>query len=132
MRIVIDTNIWIQYLIDKPPKRLDSILLDPQTEVLLSRELLDELIEVCARPKFTRYFSTDDITDLVLLLESRFPVIAVQSIVDVCRDKKDNFLLALCKDGKADVLLTGDSDILDLRKFEDTIVVSLTGLESIR
>lgn len=50
----------------------------------------------------------------------------VKSIVTVCRDPKDNFLLALSKDGKADYLLTGDKDLLDLIKFGKTQIKTIT------
>jgi len=38
--------------------------------------------------------------------------------VNACRDFKDNFLLSLCRDGKADFLITGDPDLLVIKKFE--------------
>lgn len=37
-------------------------------------------------------------------------LIEVESIVTICKDSPDNFLLALAKDSKADYLLTGDND----------------------
>lgn len=43
-------------------------------------------------------------------------LIKVECIVAICRDPNDNFLLALAKDGKADYLLTGDKDLLELQK----------------
>lgn len=53
-------------------------------------------------------------------------LIQVESIVTICRDPKDNFLLALAKDGKADYLLTGDKDLLDLIKFGKTKIKTIT------
>ena len=53
-------------------------------------------------------------------------LIEVESSVTVCRDPKDNFLLALAKDGKADYLLTGDKDLLDLIKFGKTKIKTIT------
>lgn len=53
-------------------------------------------------------------------------LIEVDSIVTVCRDLKDNFLLALAKDGKADYLLTGDKDLLTLTKFGKTKIKTIT------
>jgi uncharacterized protein len=48
----------------------------------------------------------------------------VESKINECRDPKDNFLLSLSIDGKADFLVTGDSDLLVLRKIENTQIVS--------
>ena len=61
MRLVIDTNIWIHYLIRSAHKRIDSFLTDPETELLFSKELLDEFLEVSARAKFARYFTPEDV-----------------------------------------------------------------------
>jgi putative PIN family toxin of toxin-antitoxin system len=95
MRLVIDTNIWIHYLIKSSLERVDSLFNDPETEILLSQELLDELLEVSERKKFSRYFSAKDVSELFLLLESSFPLIDVHSRIYACRDERDNFLLTL-------------------------------------
>lgn len=55
-------------------------------------------------------------------------LIEVESIVTICRDPKDNFLLALAKDGKADYLITGDNDLLVLNKFGKTKIITITNL----
>ncbi len=52
--------------------------------------------------------------------------IEVESLITVCRDRKDNFLLALAKDGKADYLLTGDKDLLELKKFAKAKIITIT------
>ena len=49
----------------------------------------------------------------------------VKSHTNICRDKKDNFLLALCEDGKADYLLTGDEDLLILKKYKKTTILKI-------
>ncbi len=53
-------------------------------------------------------------------------LIEVLSIVSVCRDPNDNFLPALAKDGKADYLLTGDKDLLELKKFGQTKIKKIS------
>ena len=52
--------------------------------------------------------------------------IEVTSEVEVCRDKKDNFLLALAKDGTASHLITGDNDLLILKTFSKTKILTLS------
>ncbi len=47
--------------------------------------------------------------------EPYIDLIEVESIITICRDPKDNFLLALAKDGKANYLLKGDKDLLELK-----------------
>jgi len=131
MRLIIDTNIWIHYLIRSSHKEIDTLLSDPKTELLLSKEFLEEFLQVTARPKFIRNFTPEDVSELLMSLESRFPVIDVISVVNACRDPRDNFLLALAKDGKADYLITGDDDLLTMKNFEGTTIISLAALEKI-
>ena len=51
--------------------------------------------------------------------------------VNKCRDTKDNYLLNLSIDGKADYLITGDKDLLVLKKIENTQIVTLKEFENI-
>lgn len=45
--------------------------------------------------------------------------------VNLSRDVKDNFLLAIAADGSADYLVTGDSDLLVLKEFGKTRIVTM-------
>ncbi|MCL2743879.1 MAG: putative toxin-antitoxin system toxin component, PIN family [Planctomycetaceae bacterium] len=53
----------------------------------------------------------------------------VVSEVNVCRDVKDNYLLALAKDGNADYLITRDKDLLTLVTFGKTRIVTMYDFE---
>jgi len=125
-RVIIDTNLWISFLITKDHSKLDKILSDKLATLLYSQELIDEFIEVAQRPKFRRYFGADDLQALLLAMSDRAIFIDVSSTVTVCRDEKDNFLLALAKDGKASHLITGDKDLLVLKRFGKTKILSIT------
>lgn len=48
----------------------------------------------------------------------------VKSQTTGCRDEKDNFLLALAIDSKADFLLTGDKDLLEIKKIGKTRIIA--------
>ena len=62
---------------------------------------------------------------MLLAFEPFIDLKNVQSIVTICRDPKDNFLLALAKDSKANYLLTGDNDLLDIKKFDKTKIITI-------
>lgn len=53
-------------------------------------------------------------------------LIHVSSRVDICRDPNDNFLLELAEDGNADYLLTGDQDLLSIRKYGNTEIIKIS------
>ena len=124
-RIVIDTNILISFLLIKKSSRFDTLIAQAEVLLLYNQELIDEFITVTKRSKFERYFDEKDIESLLLMIKNRALFIDVTSQVTICRDPKDNFLLALAKDGKATHLITGDKDLLALKKYGKTIILTL-------
>ena len=124
-KLVIDTNLWISFLISRSYSKLDKILKSGSVKLIFSQELIEEFIEVVERPKFKKIFSSSDIRNLFTDIYLYADFIEVTTSVQICRDKKDNFLLALCQDGNADFLLTGDEDLLILRKFGKTRIMTL-------
>ena len=52
---IIDTNLWISFLIKKDYSRLDTLLFSNQIKLVFSKELLEEFLSVAKRPKFRRY-----------------------------------------------------------------------------
>lgn len=124
-RVIIDTNLWISYLLSPTFKKLDPILSHKEINILFSQELLDELIEVTQRPKFKKYFDLKDVTLLLEQLRVRSIFVDVNSIIEVCRDEKDNFLLSLAEDGHATHLVTGDKDLLVIKKHKKTSILTI-------
>lgn len=61
-------------------------------KLLFSQELLEEFIEEAKRPKFKKYFSQQDIKNLLSKINTKAESITVKSTVTICRDAKDNFL----------------------------------------
>jgi putative PIN family toxin of toxin-antitoxin system len=116
-RIIIDTNLWISFLITKNFTRLDEIIFSKKCVLIFSQELLEEFLTVAKRPKFRRFFSSSDIEEILETIQEYAEFVEVTSKTEVCKDPKDNFLLSLSMDGNADFLLTGDSDLLILTKF---------------
>ncbi len=125
-KIVIDTNLWISFLLTSDYSKIDRFFLRENIVLLFSQELIDEFIEVTQRPKFRKYFSLEDLEDLLTKLRTKAEFISVNSIIEICRDPKDNFLLALAKDGKATYLITGDQDLLVLKKIGKSKVITIT------
>jgi hypothetical protein len=125
-RIIIDTNLWISFLITKDFTKLDEIIFSRHGILVFSQELLDEFLEVAKRPKFRRFFSASDIEEILETIDEYADFIKVQTQIEVCRDPKDNFLLSLSVDGNADFLLTGDKDLLDLVKFGETSIITIS------
>jgi len=125
-RVIIDTNLWISFLLTKNFSKLDQLFIDDKLVMLFSQELLNEFVEVALRPKFIKYFSPDDLQTLISRIQTKAEFINVTSSIDLCRDKKDNFLLELAVDGNASHLITGDKGLLVLKKIGDTQILTMT------
>ncbi len=124
--VIIDTNLWISFLLTNNFAKIDRLVKDNKLTLLFSQELLDEFVEVAQRPKFKKYFSTNDLQDLLSQIRIKAKFIAVTTFIDICRYKKDNFLLALAIDGKATHLITGDKDLLVLKKIDKTEIITMS------
>jgi putative PIN family toxin of toxin-antitoxin system len=127
MRIILDTNILVSGAISKRMReRLTKVLTDPGITIIANNELLKELQQVLQRPKMKRYLTNEQIESFLVFLGQRVEIVEVTSIVEVCRDPKDDYLLALCKDGQVDYMISGDQDVLALKQFEATKILSLS------
>lgn len=123
-RIILDTNLWISFLISKRQSDLDDLLKSSQVILIYSAELMDEFLEVSQRPKFKKYFDLTDLESLMLYFEKTGEFIKVTTDLKLCRDGKDNFLLNLAVDGTADFLVTGDSDLLEIGEIGKTRILT--------
>lgn len=119
-KIILDTNLWISFLISNKFSQIDKLIENKKIILIFSNELLEEFIDVVSRPKFKKYFSKKDIEKILEYFEQFGELVKVKSEIKICRDEKDNFLLNLSVDSKADYLITGDKDLLILEKIEDT------------
>lgn len=131
VRVVIDTNIWISFLIGKNLSGLSEAIISSQVIVLFSNDLFSELIEVLNRPKFKKYFSASAIEELIALLYEKVELIEISNHFNDCRDPKDNFLLDLAVSGHANYLVTGDTDLLILSPFQGVEIISYQAFQNI-
>lgn len=126
-RVVIDVNVLVSGLINSDEVFVRAIFNKQKYTVLVSDTLLDEFQQVTDRLRMRKYFTKADAARaqrrLIGLSEH---VDADPPFVKVCRDAKDDYLLALAKKGKADILITGDADLLTLKKHERTKIIRPT------
>jgi len=128
VRAVIDTNILVRALI-KPGGSVGPVLgllRDGRYEALYSREILEEIVDVLARPRLRdKYSISDDLVESTLkLILLRGEEVRPRQTLAACRDPKDNKFLEVAVEGKADVIVSGDEDLLVLSPFEGIAIVS--------
>lgn len=122
MRAAIDTNVLLSGLLWRGPAHtLLEQVRNGSVVFLSSPELLAELAEVLARPKFDAILSRSNssreqmLTQVHQLAELTDPPPLAQP---VCRDPDDDAVLALATAALADVIVSGDDDLLSLVSFE--------------
>src|SRR5476651_1010191 len=124
-KVVIDTNIWVSFLLQSNFRQIDSKIISGEILLLFSPELLEELLDVIHRPRLKKHFSENIIDRLLNLLNNHADFVTVSSNLKLCRDPKDDFLLSLAHDAKADYLITGDDDLLIIGKINDTEIITI-------
>ena len=85
-KIIIDTNLWISFLLTKQFSFLDRLLDENKTVLVFSRELLEEFIDVTQRPKLKPFFCLEDLERLLKIVDEKATFYVVLSQVGACRD----------------------------------------------
>jgi putative PIN family toxin of toxin-antitoxin system len=91
---------------------------------LMSDETLFELSDVLARPKFDKYISRQDRQHFIRLLGGVVRIVSITHRVAACRDPKDDKFLHVALNGEAEVIVTGDADLLVLHPFHGIDIVN--------
>lgn len=128
MRAVLDTNVLLAGLLWRgPPYALLEQVRSGALTFISSPELLAELAEVLARPKFDEIVKRSNSSREQMLLQVRM----LAEVVDppplatpVCRDPDDDAVLALAIAAQADVIVSGDDDLLSLQSFEGIAILN--------
>jgi putative PIN family toxin of toxin-antitoxin system len=124
-RLVLDTNVWISRLL--APQGAAAKAVNRALEwgtPLMSVETLQELTEVLARPKFNPYVSVRDRQHFIALLGGVVRMVSITHRVAACRDPKDDKFLHVALNGEAQIIVTGDADLLALNPFHGVEIVS--------
>ena len=87
------------------------------TRLLVSEDTLAELAQTIARDKFNPYVSLEDRQEFFRLYARLAEWVPISSTVRVCRDPNDDKFLELAVDGQAQMVVTGDKDLLGLSPY---------------
>ena len=124
MRVVIDTNVFVSAALKTRSPPSDAVHLAAERDLLLKSPTTEQELSITlARPR------------LAPLIPLRFrdwleEVMAVAELVQIaerivaCRDPKDGKFLELAVAGRADVIVSGDADLLALNPFRGIPIVT--------
>lgn len=124
LRIVLDSNIWVSAIIYSGQAEKVVLYCLDNASIIISDEISDELYEhfrnVAKAPyKWLRNFQQvmDIVCEVVTTGLSDF------SPIDV-RDSKDLHIITAAINGQCDYIVTGDKDLLVLKRYEGTKIIS--------
>jgi putative PIN family toxin of toxin-antitoxin system len=124
-RIVVDTNAFISALLIKKsiPFQVVNIAFK-LGKILYSDATYAELQQVLFRRKFDKYLTIEERNIFLFKLANDSPSIEIQEEIQACRDVKDDKFLELAVNGNADVIVTGDADLLVLNPFRKIEIIT--------
>jgi putative PIN family toxin of toxin-antitoxin system len=124
-RVVIDTNVLISSLLlstSTPALAVEKAVTKGQ--LVATTETLRELIRKLHSPKFDRYIRPERRDALVERLASLVEIVEEVQRIRASRDSNDDKFLEAAVNGRADVIVTGDKDLLDLNPFRQIAIVT--------
>ena len=127
MKVIIDTNLWISFLIGHQTQLVRRMLTDMRFDVYVSARLIEEIRDVATRDKIRKYVTQADIDDLLSIINAfcQFAIISTEAPAAAIRDPKDLYLLSLAETIGADYIVSGDADLTDLGQFHQTRIMKL-------
>ena len=129
-KIILDTNIYFSAVgfNNIMLELLNSLLSDEDCKLYVSDEIWQELEQKIFSQKFDKInrnqLSSGEKQQFLSLLKVNLIFQKSQFELDVCRDPDDNKFLELAKTISAEFIISGDLDLLALKTFEQTRILS--------
>lgn len=128
-RIVVDTNVLLSGLFFEKGNEAEILryVLVGRVRLLASLESLEELRETLSRPRFQLSAAEALATFQIILSRCEITITAHEAEVK-CRDPDDQKFLDCAVTGRADYPVTGDRDLLDIRRVGQAIILTTAQL----
>ena len=128
IRVVIDTNILISGLFAKSGSiaELMELWIDGRFELATSQEILDELYRVFHKPSIQKHFkpSEDEIVEYIDTVKERAIITpSIYKTDRIKRDSSDNKFLACAVEARADLIVSGDKHLKEVKEFHGIKIV---------
>ena len=131
MRVVFDTNIYVSAFAI-PGGQAEAALVkavEGTAQLVVSRAIIHELLDVLAR-KFGR--DAEELAHIAVFLAELADVVRPRRKLGVLGDDADNRILECALAGRADVIVTGDRAMLELREYQGVRIVTLREFLQVR
>jgi uncharacterized protein len=124
-RVVVDTNVFVSRLLrlDSVPGRAAEKAIH-HAVLLVSQSTMSELADVLAHPKFDRYVTVEQRLQFIRLIAQTAKFIPIIQTIRECRDPKGDKFLEVAWNGQADMIVTGDADLLAMNPWRDKKILA--------
>ena len=127
-RVVVDTNCLVSRLLLTDSVAARAVCKAVDTSILLASEAtMEELADVLGRSRFDRYVSLEDRKQFLRLYGRIAEFVLIMYPVRECRDPDVDRFLEVALNGRANVILTGDRDLLSLHPWRGVAILSPRG-----
>jgi putative PIN family toxin of toxin-antitoxin system len=126
MKVVLDTNILVPALIKagKPRDLFNKLVKDKQ--IVLSRAILEEFLDVIEDPKIAKYTSEKDVTIFLNTLKNAARIVQVKSKFKAVKENPDDdTIIQTAYDSEADYIISGDKHLLLLKQFKGIRILTV-------
>jgi uncharacterized protein len=128
MRVVLDANVFVSSILSATgtPARILDAWRDERCQLLISEAILDEIGRVLRYPKIVkRHLWTEAEIDRFLHTLSILAIKTPGSLTvnAIAEDPSDNRYLECAVEGSADVIVSGDRDLLALHSYEGIAII---------
>jgi putative PIN family toxin of toxin-antitoxin system len=130
-KVIIDSNIWISFLTGRNLRCIVQYIRNEKITIITCVEQLEELSDSFRKQKLQKYFQTNQIETFFSFLRGVSLIVPIKKIAPLCRDPKDDYLLALSIISNANYLVTGDKDLLEMQQINNTFIIKYTDFETI-
>ena len=126
MKVILDCNIWISFLLSRQDCLLKRMLMDTRFDIYVCEELLSEIINVARRDKIRKRVSENELQQLLKIIDAFCIKTTISQIAEsIIRDPKDVYLLSLAETIDANYIVSGDKDLTELNQHLKTRIVKL-------
>ncbi|MBI5194887.1 MAG: putative toxin-antitoxin system toxin component, PIN family [Nitrospirae bacterium] len=124
MRVVFDSNIFISAFVIPGSQAEKAVfrIINNHDSLILSKTIIDEVLSVLAH-KFSR--DREAISRIAVYLAGLGEIVHTIRSITVLRDVPDNRILECAVSGKADVIVTGDKQMLALKEYKGIKIITL-------
>ncbi|MDR2693162.1 MAG: putative toxin-antitoxin system toxin component, PIN family [Chitinispirillales bacterium] len=126
MKLVLDANVLISaYFWRGNPHTVFNRIIDGLDSLFITDEIVDEIGCVIRKPRF--HATIEQINGFmagVLELGQKIAVSPHDRVIGVCRDPDDEKYIECAVTGKVDYIISGDRDLLDIKRYNDVRIIS--------